>query len=204
MAGRRFTPLESIFAVLFVIGGITVFAADKLGNDTATTAGIILIFAGAIVFGLDMVVQRRAEIGTRYTSHINPDFHVFRGASAVAWGAVFICGGVLFISAAVSSLTIPADAEGFFSRNSGWVVILGGLVITAWGIGSSGVAVRRQGDTEKPAQRRLDRLAAMVLIIPIGLAILGWGVLTTVAPSVAKQAASWAKSAAIQTLGHDR
>jgi len=82
MPAPRFRPLEAIFAVLLVAGGATALAGDKLRNDTAKTVGLIVVFLGAIVFGLDMIVQRRAEIGTRYTSSINPTFHVFRAALA--------------------------------------------------------------------------------------------------------------------------
>jgi hypothetical protein len=198
MPPPRFTPLEAIFAVLLVAGGVTVLAADRLGNEAAKTVGFIVIFLGAIAFGLDMIVQRRAEIGTRYTSSVNPAFHVFRGVGAIAWGTVFIGAGVLFIAAALSSSTAPASGDGFFNRHSGLFVVLGGLVVTAWGIGSAAGAVRRQGSTERPVRRTLDRLVAMLVIVPIGLVIVGWGVLTTVAPSVAGQATSWVKSAVAQ------
>ena len=198
MAPTRFRPLEAIFAVLVAVGGVSALAADRLGNETAKTAGIIVVFLGAIVFGLDMIVQRRAEIGTRYSSDLHPAFHVFRGVGAVAWGVAFIGAGMLVIAAALPWLTPSTAADGFFSRHPGLFVILGGLVVTAWGIGSATGAVRRQGRTERPARRSLDRLVAMLLIVPIGLMILGWGVLTTLAPSIAEQAKSEVKSAMVQ------
>ena len=77
-------------------------------------------------------------------------------------------------------------------------MILGGLVVTAWGVGSAAGAARRQGGTERPVRRTLDRLVAMLVILPVGLMIVGWGALTTVAPSVAEQAKSWVKSAVAQ------
>jgi hypothetical protein len=200
MPPPRFRPLEAIFAVLLLAGGATVLAADKLGNDAAKTIGFIVVFLGAIAFGVDMVVQRRAEIGTRYTSSINPTFHVFRGVGAIAWGTVFIGAGVLFIAAALSSSSTSASGNSFFSQHSGLFVILGGLIVTAWGVGSAAGAVRRQGTTERQVRRTFDRLVAMLAIIPIGLAIIGWGALTTVAPSVAEQAKSWVKSAVAQRL----
>src|SRR5262245_395870 len=198
MPPPRFTRLEAIFAVLLVAGGATVLAADKLGNDAAKTVGFIIVFLGAIVFGLDMIVQRRADIGTRYTSHVNPTFHVFRGVGAIAWGIVFIGAGALFIAAALSSSATPTDGNSFFSQHAGLFVIVGGLVVTAWGVGSAAGAARRQGDTERPVRRTLDRLVAMLVILPVGLGIVGWGVLTTVAPSAAEQAKSWVKNAVAQ------
>src|SRR4029079_17008014 len=122
---------------------------------------------------------------TRYTGSINPTFHVFRGIGAIAWGIVFVGAGVLFIAAALASSTTSTAGSDFLSRHSGLVVMLAGLVVTAWGVGSSASAVRRQGTTDRPARRTLDRLAAMLLIVPLGLALVGWGALTTVAPSVA-------------------
>ncbi len=106
MPAPRFRLLEAIFAVLLVAGCATALAGDKLGNDATKTVGLIAVFLGAIVFGLDMVVQRRT----------------------------------------------------------------------------------------------LDRLVAMFVIIPLGFAIVGWGALTTVAPSVAEEATSWVKSAVAQRL----
>jgi hypothetical protein len=200
MPAPRFRPLEAIFAVLLVAGGATALAGDKLGNNAAKTVGFIVVFLGAIAFGLDMIVQRRAEIGTRYTSSINPTFHVFRGVGAIAWGTVFVGAGVLFIAAALSSSTAPASGESFFDRHSGLFVIAGGLIVTAWGVGSAAGATRRQGTAERPVRRALDRLVAILVIVPLGLAIVGWGALTTVAPSVAERATSWVKSAVAQRL----
>ena len=200
MAQTRFTRLEAIVAVLLVAGGATALIADRVGNDAAKTVGLTVVFLGAIVFGLDMILQRRAEIGTRYTGSINPTFHVFRGIGAIAWGIVFVGAGVLFIAAALSSSTTSTAGSDFLSRHSGLVVMLAGLVVTAWGVGSCASAVRRQGTTDRPARRTLDRLAAMLLIVPLGLALVGWGALTTVAPSVADQAKSWVKSAVAQRL----
>ena len=79
-------------------------------------------------------------------------------------------------------------------------MILGGLIVTAWGVGSAAGATRRQGAAERPARRTLDRLVAMLVIIPLGFAIVGWGALTPVAPSVAEEATSWVKSAVAQRL----
>jgi uncharacterized protein with PQ loop repeat len=200
MTQTRFTRLEAIFAVLLVAGGATALIADRLGSDAAKSVGFVVVFLGAIVFGLDMIVQRRAAIGTRYTSSINPTFHVFRGIGAIAWGIVFVGAGALFIAAALSSGATPTAAGGFINRHAGLFVMLAGLVVTAWGVGSATSAVRRQGTTDRPARRTLDRLAAMLLLVPLGLAIVGWGALTTVAPAVAEQAKAWVTSAVAEKL----
>src|SRR5262245_23060261 len=159
MAPTRLTTLEAIFAVLLVAGGATVLAADRLGNETAKTVGFIVVFLGAIAFGLDMIMQRRAEIGTRYSSHVNPTFHVFRGAGAIAWGTVFIGAGVLFIAAALSSSGTPTEGDNFFSQHSGLFVILGGLVVTARGVGRAAGAGGRLGSRARAARRLLVRMA---------------------------------------------
>jgi len=68
----RFTFLEAAYTILVVVGGLTALIADRLGWDVLKNAGVIVVFLGVIVFGLDMVVHRRAEIGTRYSSSVNP------------------------------------------------------------------------------------------------------------------------------------
>src|SRR5262249_17489606 len=110
-----------------------------------------------IVFGLDMVIHRRAEIGTRYSSSINPAFHVFRGFGAVAWGIVFIVIGLLFIGYMYIWLTGWTDAQKFFSDHNGIVVALVGLVVTAWGAGAATSATYRPKKSERAARRLAGR-----------------------------------------------
>jgi hypothetical protein len=110
----RFTFLEAVYTILVVAGGLTALVANRLGWDVLKNAGLIVVFLGVIVFGLDMVVQRRAEIGTRYSSSVNPSFHVFRGFGAVAWGLVFVLAGSLFAGYA------------YLGQHTGVLVIMGG------------------------------------------------------------------------------
>jgi hypothetical protein len=200
MASSRFTPLEIVFAVLVGVGGVTTLAADRLGNEPAKNVGIMVVFLGAIVFGLSMIVQRRADIATRYSSSINPAFHVFRGPGAIAWGLAFVLAGVLFVGAGLLSLTGETTPKAFLDEHPGPFVILGGLLVTAWGLGSASPATYRYRETERPAHRFTDRLAAIVLILPAGVVILGWGLLMTFAPTFAAGVASAAKATARQWI----
>jgi hypothetical protein len=184
----RFTFLEAVYTILVVAGGLTALVANRLGWDVLKNAGLIVVFLGVIVFGLDMVVQRRAEIGTRYSSSVNPSFHVFRGFGAVAWGIVFVLAGSLFAGYA------------YLGQHTSVLVIMGGTLVTAWGLGSATGATYRYRGTEKPARRFADRVAAIFLIVPFGLAILGWGLLRTFAPSVADAYAAALKSAAVRWI----
>jgi len=184
----RFTFLEAAYTILVVVGGLTALIADRLGWDVLKNAGVIVVFLGVIVFGLDMVVHRRAEIGTRYSSSVNPSFHVFRGFGAVAWGIVFVLAGSLFAGYA------------YLGQHTGVLVIMAGILVTGWGLGSATRATYRYRGTEKPARRLADRLAAILLIVPLGLAILGWGLLRTFAPSVADASAAALKGAAVRCI----
>src|SRR5215470_2909210 len=139
MPAPRFSALEVVFAVLVGVGGITTLAADRLGLETAKSVGIVIVFLGTVVFGLNMIVKRRADIGTRYSSIINASFHVFRGAGAIAWGAVFVVAGVL-------TLTGRSSPQQFVGEHTGVFVILAGLLVTAWGIGSASRATHRYRD----------------------------------------------------------
>jgi uncharacterized membrane protein YidH (DUF202 family) len=140
--------------------------------------------------GLDMVIHRRAEIGTRYSSSINPAFHVFRGFGAIAWGIVFIVAGLLLGGYAYISVTGWTDAQRFLSQHNGIVITVVGILVTAWGAGSATTATYRYKQSERADRRLGDRLAAIVLIVPIGLAISGWGIIKTFAPSLADTASA--------------
>ncbi len=182
----RFTFLEAVYTILVVVGGLTALVANKLGWDVLKNAGLIVVFLGVVVFGLEMLVHRRADIGTRYSSAVNPSFHVFRGFGAVAWGIVFVLAGSLLAGYA------------YLGQHAGVLVIMAGMLVTAWGLGSATGATYRYRGTEKPARRLADRVAAILLIVPLGLAILGWGLLRTFAPSVADASAATLKSAAVR------
>jgi len=193
----RFTFFEAVYTILVAVGGLTALAADRLGVEWLKNAGILTVILGVIVFGLDMVIHRRAEIGTRYSSSINPAFQVFRGFGAVEWGIVFIVIGLLFIGYMYIWLTGWTDAQKFFSDHNGIVVALVGLVVTAWGAGSATSAMYRSKKSERTARRRGDRLVAIILIVPLGLAISSWGLIKTFAPSIAEAA----KGSTLQWLG---
>jgi hypothetical protein len=182
----RFTFLEAVYTILVVVGGLTALVANKLGWDVLKNAGLIVVFLGVVVFGLDMLVHRRADIGTRYSSAVNPSFHVFRGFGAVAWGIVFVLAGSLLAGYA------------YLGQHAGVLVIMAGMLVIAWGLGSATGATYRYRGTEKPARRFADRVAAILFIVPLGLAILGWGLLRTFAPSVADASAAALKSAAVR------
>jgi hypothetical protein len=174
--------------------------ANKFGMGSLAQAGIISVFAGVIVFGLDMVVRRRAEIGTRGSGTMNPSFHVFRGVGAVAWGVVFVTMGAVFAGYAYISLTDWTSAKELFGAHPGILVSLAGIVIMALGVGSATRATYRHRDLERGSRRLADRLTAIALTLPIGLAILAWGLLQTFAPSLAKTLTSTAQAAALKWL----
>jgi len=180
----RFTFLEAVYTILVVVGGLTALVANKLGWDVLKNAGLIVVFLGVVVFGLDMLVHRRADIGTRYSSAVNPSFYAFRGFGAVAWGIVFVLAGSLLAGYA------------YLGQHTGVLVIMAGMLVIAWGLGSATGATYRYRGTEKPARRFADRVAAILFIVPLGLAILGWGLLRMFAPSVADASVAALKSAA--------
>jgi len=146
-------------------------------------AGIAMAFLAAAIFGLDMILKRRAEIATRYSSTINARFHVFRGWAAVAWGVSIGLFSSALVAIAVIEMADWTAAKEYFYRRPGLVVVLGGVIITAWGLGSAGRATYRVGKIETPARRFGDRLGGLAAV-PLGLAIVALGVLRTVAPAV--------------------
>jgi hypothetical protein len=198
LATARFTFLEILFAILVGAGGLTALAGDKLGADKVKNAGLLVVFLGFIVIGLNMVVQRRADIATRYSSTTSPAFHVFRGIGGIAWGVVFIVAGLLLLGFGYASIAYGTGAQEYLTQHSNILLILGGLLIAAVGAGSATKATYRHGETERTDRRLIDRIAAIVFILPIGVGLLGWGLLKTFAPSVADRTASTLKAAAVQ------
>jgi len=181
----RFTLLEAVTAILLVAGGLTALVASRLGMEGLKNLGIVVVILSVFAFGLDMIVQRRAEIGTRYSSSINPSFHVFRGVGAIAWGIVFVVAAMLAGGFALIWLTNWADARNFFSEHNGIVIVLAGILLTALGVGSASKATYRYQQSERPERRLADRVAAIAFIVPLGLVILSWGLTKTFAPSLA-------------------
>lgn len=181
----RFTFSEAVFAILVVAGGLTALAADRLELEALKNAGILAVVSGIVVFGLDMVVHRRADIGTGYSSSINPSFNVFRGVGAIAWGIVFVTTGLLLGGYLFISLTNWTAAQSFFRERDGIVVALVGVLLTALGVGRASPSTYRYKQSERSARRLSERVAAIAFIIPIGLALLSWGLLKTLAPSTA-------------------
>jgi len=175
--------LEKLYAALAVGGGLAALVFDHFSMPRATKVSLAVVLLGILVFGLDMIVTRKAEIATRYSSSTNPSFHVFRGMSAIAWGITIIVFTALVLGFTVSEMTGWTGAKAFFGERPGILVTLVGLMITAWGVANTGKATYRYRTEERPDSRWGDRFTG-VLVIPLGLCVLGLGVLQTVAPAV--------------------
>src|SRR5262249_61452878 len=93
-------------------------------------------------------------------------------------------------------LTGGPEPQKFLSGQKRIVVALVGLVVTAWGRGPATSATYRAKKSERTARRLGDRLVAIILIVPLGLAISSWGIIKTFAPSIAEAA----KGATLQWL----
>ena len=195
-----FTRLQLVYCVLVVGGGLAALAADRLGSETYTNVGISAVMLGAIVFGLDMIVQRKAEISTSGSSDTDPAFHVFRGVAAVAWGIVFVVGGLLFAGSAYLTITDSAEARSWLAERSGIVIMLAGLLLTALGVGQASRATYRYQETEKPVRRLGGRIYALVFLLPLGLATLLWGAVRTFSPALADRTVAATKATAVALL----
>jgi hypothetical protein len=182
----RFT-LENLAIAIFLVGGAAAVVFDKLAMEAALNISIAVVMTGIAVWGLDMIVKRRAEIATRYSSTTNPSFHVFRGVSAMAWGVTVIVFVGLIVGYNVIELTGWTRAKSYFGERPGIVIALVGVMITAWGVGNAGKATWRRREEERPTSRleRLGDRITGVLMIPVGLCLTAIGVLYLVAPAAA-------------------
>jgi len=176
--------LEYVAYGLFGAGGLAALAGDKLLSMPALRdVGVAVALAGLVVFGADMILKRRADIATRYSSTTSPRFHVFRGWPAVAWGAAIALFAGTLAGYALIRLTAWTAAEDFFRQRPGLLIVLGGTIVAAFGAGSAGRATYRQGDEETAVPRRLDRIGG-VLTLVFGLAVIGIGLLRLFAPDL--------------------
>ncbi len=176
--------LEYVSYALFAAGGLAAVGGDKLSMPALTNAGLAVAFLAFVIFGLSMIVTRRAEIATKYSSTTSASFHVFRGWPAVAWGlAIALFAGVL-LGYAVIDLAGWESAKAFFRERPGILIVLAGMIVTAWGLGSAGRATHRFKETETPSSRWGDRIGG-ALAAAFGMCIIGLGLLRTFAPSAA-------------------
>jgi hypothetical protein len=176
--------LETLSYLLLAAGGLAAVGGDKLSMFGVRDAGLAVVLVALAMFGLSMIATRRAEIATRYSSAVNPAFHVFRGWAAVAWGVSIALFTGILVAYAVIELAGSTSAQLFFRERPGIVIALGGAIVAAWGFGSAGRATYRYRQTETPSSRWGDRIAGM-LAVTFGLCLIGIGLLRTFAPSLA-------------------
>lgn len=179
--------LENLAIAIFLLGGIATLVFHELAMETAMNVSVGVVMLGMAVWGLDMIVQRKAEIATRYSDSTIPSFHVFRGVPAIAWGVTVIVFVGFIVGYSVIELTGWTNAKTFFGERPGIVITLVGVMITAWGVGNAGKATFRHREEERPVSR-LERLGDRItggLLIPVGLCVTAMGVLYLIAPAAA-------------------
>jgi hypothetical protein len=176
--------MEYLSYVLLIGGGIAAVAGDKLSYPTVRDGGVVVALLGAAVFGLDMIVTRRAEIATRYSSTTSPRFHVFRGVSAIAWGVGFVLFAGALVAFGMVRLTGSTAADDVARVRPELILTLAGAIVTALGVGSAGRATYRSGDVESPASRIGDRVYGAVMAV-FGLCLAGLGLLWFFSPASA-------------------
>ena len=174
---------EYLSYALLLAGALIAIGGDRLDMHTVREAGVAVAFLGAIAFGLDMIVKRRADIATRYSSTTSPRFHVFRGPAAIAWGIAFALFAGTLVGFGIIELTGWTAAKDFFRERPGIVIVLAGTIVAAWGLGSASKATYLSDKQETPASRLGDRLFGMFGFL-VGLILIGLGLLRTFAPSV--------------------
>lgn len=183
MALRIRSAFEYLAYTLVVGGGLVALGADRASLHGVRDAALLGVFLGVVSFGMDMIVKRRAEISTRYAEELDPDFHVFRGWAAISWGVAFVLFAGVVIGFAVVEMTGWTAAEAYFRGRPGILVVLGGVIVAAFGAGSASRATYRFKDVERPARRLGDRIAGFCWLA-VGLCIIAIGLLRTFAPAV--------------------
>ena len=174
--------LEHLTIVLLCGGGLAALGGEYLSIPAVKEGGIVTLFVGVVVFGLNMIVSRRAEISTPYSSSVNPTFHVFRGWAAVSWGVGLAILGSLFVGFALITTMNWTAAGDFFGARPGIVVALAGIALAACGLGQTGHATHLYRTTETAVSRTESRLYGALFMIPVGTGLTALGLLHYLAP----------------------
>lgn len=179
--------LKKLALILFGAGGLGAIVFDGLAMETPKNIAIGVVMLSMAVAGLDMIVTRRAEIGTPLSSTIPPSFYIFRGVAAIAWGVTMIVFVGIVAGYVLIEMTGWTSAKLFFGERPGILITLVGVMITAVGVGNAAKATFRRREEERPTRlvERLGQRIYGVLLIPVGLGILGMGLLYLVVPAVA-------------------
>jgi len=173
---------EYLCYVLVVGGGAVAFVGDKASMPSLRDGALVVVMLGMVAFGLDMIVRRRAEISTRYSSDIGATFHVFRGWAAACWGIAIALFAAALVGIAVVKAARMTTVEAYFAARPGILVIVAGIIVAAFGAGSAGRATYRSKDVERPAARWGDRILGGCWFA-VGVLIVAAGLLRTFAPS---------------------
>jgi hypothetical protein len=105
--------LELLAYALLIAGALAAVGGDKLSMVTVRDVGILIAFLGAVAFGLEMIVKRRADITTRYSDTINPVFHA--GMLGIPVGLCILAGGLL-------RTVSPATADALRAAVRDWLI----------------------------------------------------------------------------------
>jgi hypothetical protein len=182
MALKLASSLAYLCYSLVIGGGLVALAADRMSMPAVRDGALLGVLLGMASFGLDMIVRRRAEISTRYANETDPDFHVFRGWAAISWGIAFGLFGIVLVGFALVRLMEWTPVEDYFRARPGILIIVGGLIVAAFGAGSAGRATYRHKDVERPVARRGDRLLGLIWLA-VGMCVISLGLLRMFAPA---------------------
>ncbi|HET9369042.1 MAG TPA: hypothetical protein VFO19_02295 [Vicinamibacterales bacterium] len=196
----RLPSLQPVYLTLLLAGTALALGANALEMSALSNAGILVVFVAMAIYGLDMIVQRRAEVAAPGSEDVDPSFHVFRGAGAVAWGVAFVTFGVGIAASIYVAMAGWSQAGSFLAAHDGIFVIGAGVLLTSWGIGGASRATFRRGDTQAPARRLGVRLVAGGVIVPAGVLMLAWGVVMTLMPSLEDKISTGVRDAASRLI----
>lgn len=185
--------------VLVAAGGLTIAAGEELEAERLATAGLVVALAGLVLFGLDIVIRRRAELATARSSVSNPTFHVFHGGAAVAWGVAFTLFAGTLAALAVGRAVGWTGLEHTLRDHPVLLLMLGGAIVTAIGAGSVGRATYRSGEVERPDARPVDRLYGVATIV-VGVCMLSAAAVQVLAPETAGAVKDWASRQIVEAL----
>jgi hypothetical protein len=170
--------------VLAVVAFLSVFLGQKMDIPFLTTAGICCLGAVSVWIGIVVMLTRRIVLPSRYDRRAN---ETYVGIAAIAQGIQLVLLGVfLAVVAVLAHFDLGAPLFRLLIRRPGALLLACGVFILAAAVIVS-VGYAEQKETTRFAyilDLLSSRLLGGVILVVIGVAAIGLGLLEVFAPDL--------------------
>jgi hypothetical protein len=164
-----------------LLGFLALFAGNRLSMPVLQNGGLALCGAAFLVGGVEAILTRRIAIVLSRRRNEN-----YRGLGAILYGIIFlIMGAAMVVLAMILHLDAGQTIFHKLVERPGFGLLAVGTLFLLWaGVALIGSMESRQGPGWEVALNLLvSRMLPGLILVVLGLAILGIGLLEIVAPA---------------------